>query len=70
MLGRIYELRDAGYCRDILTTACVTYRSITLKDSVSLVTSLNKFKVDEVEDIIKACGSFLIVRADVVYFVH
>jgi archaellum biogenesis ATPase FlaH len=70
MLGLMHESRDADYCKKILATACVVYRPITLKELTSLIESLNKFKGNEVEEIIKSCGSFLTLRDDVIYFVH
>ncbi|KAF7524678.1 hypothetical protein G7054_g11335 [Neopestalotiopsis clavispora] len=70
MLGEISDSKDANNCKNVLAIASVVYRPITLDElKVFLKPSLN-LDQDELEEIIKCCGSFLTLRENVVSFVH
>ncbi|RKK76434.1 Vegetative incompatibility protein HET-E-1 [Fusarium oxysporum] len=70
MIGHIGDSEDAGLCREVLAIASVVYRPITLDELKVLVESLEDFDRDDLEEIIRACGSFLTLREGVIYFVH
>ncbi|PNP53257.1 hypothetical protein FNYG_15766 [Fusarium nygamai] len=70
MIGHIGDSEDAGLCREVLAIASVVYRPITLDELKVLVESLEDFDWYELEEIIRACGSFLTLREGVIYFVH
>ncbi|KAM6514247.1 hypothetical protein FALCPG4_015403 [Fusarium falciforme] len=70
MIGHIGDSEDAGLCREILAIASVVYRPITLDELKVLVESLEDLDQDDLEEIIRSCGSFLTLREGVIYFVH
>ncbi|KAF6515295.1 hypothetical protein HZS61_005201 [Fusarium oxysporum f. sp. conglutinans] len=70
MIGHISDSEDAGLCREVLAIASVVYRPITLDELKILVESAKGFYRDDLEEIIRACGSFLTLREGVIYFVH
>uniref|UniRef100_A0A0D2XSJ5 NACHT domain-containing protein n=1 Tax=Fusarium oxysporum (strain Fo5176) TaxID=660025 RepID=A0A0D2XSJ5_FUSOF len=70
MIGHISDSEDAGLCREVLAIASVVYRPITLDELKILVESVKGFDRDDLEEIIRACGSFLTLREGVIYFVH
>lgn len=72
MINRISHLDDAQLYRNILGVVSVVCRPITLHELSSFV-SLPKITFDDhesFEEIIRFCGSFLIVRRQAVFFVH
>ncbi|KAH7184000.1 NACHT domain-containing protein [Fusarium oxysporum] len=70
MIGHIGDSKDAGLCREVLATASTVYRPITLGELKVLVESLDDLDRDDLEEIIRSCGSFLTLREGVIYFVH
>ncbi|KAL6352385.1 hypothetical protein LRP88_14152 [Fusarium phalaenopsidis] len=70
MIGHIGDSKDAGLCKEVLAIASVVYRPVTLDELKVLVESLEDFDQDDLEEIIRSCGSFLTLREDVIYFVH
>ncbi|RSL81247.1 hypothetical protein CEP52_017244 [Fusarium oligoseptatum] len=70
MMEHISDSKDAAYCKEILAIASVVCRPITLDELKALAESLEELDQDELKEIIKACGSFLTLREDVIYFVH
>ncbi|KAL6406189.1 hypothetical protein AUP68_10357 [Ilyonectria robusta] len=70
MIGHIGDSKDASLCREVLAIASVVYRPITLDELKVLVESLEDLDQDDLEEIIRSCGSFLTLREGVIYFVH
>ncbi|KAM6516800.1 hypothetical protein FSOLCH5_007742 [Fusarium solani] len=70
MIGHIGDSKDAGLCREVLAISSVVYRPITLDELKVLVESLEDLDQDDLEEIIRSCGSFLTLREGVIYFVH
>ncbi|KAH7187803.1 hypothetical protein DER44DRAFT_736509 [Fusarium oxysporum] len=70
MLGHIGDSKDAGLCKEVLAIASVVYRPITLDELKALIESLEDLDQDDLEEIIRSCGSFLTLREGVIYFVH
>lgn len=70
MMEHICDSDDADLCKQILAIASVVYRPITLKELRVLIESPEDFNDDDLEEIIKSCGSFLTLREGVIYFVY
>jgi hypothetical protein len=70
MMEHISGSMDATLCKQILAIASVVYRPITLEELKLFVDSMEQDEYDDLPQIIKACGSFLTLRKDVMYFVH
>ncbi|KAH7187792.1 NACHT domain-containing protein [Fusarium oxysporum] len=70
MIGHIGDSKDAGLCKEVLVIASVLYRPITLDELKVLIESLEDLDRDDLEEIIRSCGSFLTLREGVIYFVH
>ena len=73
MMKLITNSIDIRYCKPILATTLVANRPLTLQELMCLVESLeNDFphNVEDIEDIIKQCGSFLTLQGRTVFFVH
>ncbi|KAL7798166.1 hypothetical protein V8C37DRAFT_247410 [Trichoderma ceciliae] len=70
MMQQIRESEDSKLCEMILSLVSVVYRPISLVELASLLDSPDKFNVEDREEIIFSCGSFLAVKDDVVRFVH
>ncbi|KAK1242929.1 hypothetical protein MKX08_005741, partial [Trichoderma sp. CBMAI-0020] len=71
MLAQVCESQDADLCVRVLELISLTYRPISLVELASFVETLeDKDDFDELRDIIATCGSFLVLKDDVVYFVH
>ncbi|KPM45221.1 Vegetative incompatibility protein HET-E-1 [Neonectria ditissima] len=72
MMKNISQSTDAEICKEILATASVVYRPVTIKELPALVQSLGEYEDDiqTLQEIIGSCGSFLTLRDSVVYFVH
>ncbi|KAH7180158.1 hypothetical protein DER46DRAFT_640400 [Fusarium sp. MPI-SDFR-AT-0072] len=70
IIGHISDSEDAGLCREVLAIASVVYRPITLDELTVLIESLNGFDQDDLEEIIRACSSFLTLQEGVIYFMH
>jgi hypothetical protein len=70
MMKQISESRDVKVCKEILAIASVVYRPITLEELKVFVESMEHDDYDDLPQIVKACGSFLTLREDIMYFVH
>lgn len=70
MLEQIWASDDRDICREVLATACIAYRPVAMGELCVLAPELMKFGSDELEEIVKECGSFLALENGVVYFVH
>ncbi|KAM0541040.1 hypothetical protein ACHAPJ_013400 [Fusarium lateritium] len=69
MVDEICSSDDVHLFKQILGLACVAYRPLSLSELGALV-DFSEDHVTWIEEIVKACGSFLSVRDDTVYFVH
>jgi hypothetical protein len=71
MMQQISVSDDATLCKQVLASAALVYRPITLQELVALAEPLEDLAGEaEVREIIGLCGSFLTLREDTVYFVH
>ncbi|KAF9775895.1 hypothetical protein IL306_005973 [Fusarium sp. DS 682] len=70
MIGHIGDSKDVDLCKEVLAIASVVYRPITLDELKVLVESFEDLDQDDLEEIIRSCGSFLTLREGVIYFVH
>ncbi|CAH0048128.1 unnamed protein product [Clonostachys solani] len=70
MIEHVRDSEDAELCREVLAIASVVYRPVILDKLKALAQSLAGMDEDEIREIIGACGSFLTLREDIVYFVH
>ncbi|EHK15471.1 uncharacterized protein TRIVIDRAFT_165017 [Trichoderma virens Gv29-8] len=70
MMQQIRESEDSDLCERILKLVAVVYRPVTLAELASLLNVEDKFSREDLEEIVASCGSFLVVRDDVVRFVH
>ncbi|KAL2884580.1 Vegetative incompatibility protein HET-E-1 [Ceratocystis lukuohia] len=70
MLQQISESEDAQLCKDVIAKVLVVYRPITLEELHVLVEGLTAVGMEEVEEVIKLCGSFLTLNDNTVSFIH
>jgi hypothetical protein len=71
MMQQICVSDDATLCKQVLASAALVYRPITLQELVALAEPLEDIADEaEVREIIGLCGSFLTLREDTIYFVH
>ncbi|CAG9985116.1 unnamed protein product [Clonostachys byssicola] len=70
MIEHVLDSEDADRCREILAIASVVYRPVKLDELEALAQSLTDINEDEIKEIVGACGSFLTLRDDIIYFVH
>ncbi|EXL39405.1 hypothetical protein FOCG_17986 [Fusarium oxysporum f. sp. radicis-lycopersici 26381] len=70
MLKQVFTSRDADICRQILATACITSRPVSLDELRTLVTEVKGFSDKELKEVIGECGSFLTLQEGVIHFVH
>ncbi|KAK5998349.1 Vegetative incompatibility protein HET-E-1 [Cladobotryum mycophilum] len=72
MLQQISQKRrDLERCRAILAITTLAYRPLHLQELAALAGFKdNLAKPDQMESLIKKCGSFLTVRDNTVYFIH
>ena len=72
MLDQIRESDIAEICQQVLASAAVLYRPVTIPELVALVQPLEDLvdDLESVREIVSLCGSFLTLREDTVYFVH
>jgi hypothetical protein len=71
MMRQISVSDDATLCKQVLASAALVYRPITLQELVALAEPLEDIADEaEVREIIGLCRSFLTLREDTVYFVH
>ncbi|KKP00577.1 hypothetical protein THAR02_07302 [Trichoderma harzianum] len=70
MMQQIRASEDFDLCERILRLVSVLYRPVTLTELASLLEVENKFDREDLEEAVASCGSFLVVRDDLVRFVH
>jgi hypothetical protein len=72
MIEQVCSSKEADLCKQILALTAIVYRPITLGELSSLIQRLEDISDDSesLREIIGHCGSFLIIREGVVYFVH
>jgi hypothetical protein len=72
MLEQIDLSDDADLYKYLLAAMAVTYRPITLQELTSLGDTLSNSLMDiqEIEEVVRLCGSFLTIRGDTIYFMH
>lgn len=65
ILAQILESVDAGYCRQVLAIMSIVSRPLDMQELASLL-----HHVRFLGDIVEECGSLLIIREGVIYFIH
>lgn len=71
MMGQISGSDSAEICLQVLTSAAILYRPVTVPELVALVEQLEDLDdLESVREIVGFCGSFLTLREDTVCFVH
>jgi hypothetical protein len=72
MIKQICISEEADLYKQILALTAIVYRPLTLRELTSLVEILDDTSdnLESLRDIIGFCGSFLIIREGVIYFVH
>ena len=75
MIDFMHDLEDDDdieFCKQILALMTVAYRPIHLRELISTVGLLGDWSdnLHSLEKLVELCGSFLIVRDAVIYFVH
>ncbi|PHH49970.1 Vegetative incompatibility protein HET-E-1 [Ceratocystis fimbriata CBS 114723] len=70
MIEQMNMSEDAQMSREILATALVAYRPLTLKELRALVQDLGTLKDKEITEVIASCSSLLSLQHAVVSFVH
>ncbi|EHK46065.1 hypothetical protein TRIATDRAFT_220064 [Trichoderma atroviride IMI 206040] len=71
MMAQVCESRDADTCVQVLELISLTYRPISVVELASLVKIPDdNDDFDEMRDVIATCGSFLVLKDDMVYFIH
>jgi len=78
MMDQVGKSDDGNLYKRILSIVAVVYRPITLRELVSLDDELNEpdnledlsEKIEDLEQTVGQCGSFLTIRESTVYFVH
>jgi hypothetical protein len=78
MIAQVSESNNADLCKRILSIVAVVRRPITLEELVSLDDRLHKLDcpedlsedIEDLEQTVGQCGSFLTIRESTVYFVH
>jgi hypothetical protein len=73
MMEQIEQLKhDRNLCYIVLSTVVVSYRPLHLLE-LRTISGLPEYEFktkDDLEEIVKTCGSFLTVQEDYIYFVH
>ncbi|CEJ90347.1 hypothetical protein VHEMI06138 [[Torrubiella] hemipterigena] len=70
MTKKISSSRYAHQCKEILTTVSLAYRPLRLTELQMLTPSLKPLSTNNQEHLVKTCGSFLVIRERIVYFIH
>ncbi|CAH0044544.1 unnamed protein product [Clonostachys solani] len=72
MTEQIFAGNDRAILKQILASTCTAFRPMTLDELYTLVTELEKSHIEpeNLEEVIKDCGSFLTTQERTVYFVH
>ncbi|KAK4077830.1 uncharacterized protein Triagg1_3524 [Trichoderma aggressivum f. europaeum] len=69
MIEQIHQLYERKYCLLVLTAATLAYRPLHLLE-IAIVSGLPPINRDRIEEFVKMCGSFLILRDDHVFIIH
>ena len=71
MMQQIEDQKDEDreLCKQILRAIAIAYRPLTLKE-LHPIAELSEVPMDDIHQLVELCGSFLILRKEVVYFVH
>ena len=65
------ESEDVAFCKKLLCSATLASRPLSLMELAILADLPDNFRDEEsIKDLIDRCGSFLIVRQQITYFVH
>jgi archaellum biogenesis ATPase FlaH len=71
MMDQISKSEFAEICQDVLASAAILYRPVTIAELFALVEQLEDVDdLESVRQIVGFCGSFLTLREDTIYFVH
>lgn len=71
MMAQVCNSIDADLCIQVLEMISLTYQPISLTELASFVQiPANDDGLEELKNIVATCGSFLVLKDDVVYFVH
>ncbi|KAH6698203.1 hypothetical protein BKA61DRAFT_530771 [Leptodontidium sp. MPI-SDFR-AT-0119] len=78
MMDQVSKSDDADLCKRILSIVAVVYRPITLRELVSFDDALDELdnlkdlseEIEDLEQTVGQCGSFLTIREGTIYFVH
>lgn len=71
MLDQIFGSIDVDICKEVLAVVSVVHRPIALKELRVLIKFLeDDTDADALPQVIKSCGSFLVIQEETVYFVH
>ncbi|KAL9095674.1 MAG: hypothetical protein Q9165_002106 [Trypethelium subeluteriae] len=72
MMKQIYESEDSELCMQILASIVTLYEPIAVTGLTSIIKMLEELSndIESLEEIISLCGSFLVIRDNIIYFVH
>ncbi|WQF87029.1 Putative quinoprotein alcohol dehydrogenase-like superfamily [Colletotrichum destructivum] len=72
MLGHVLGSLDANLCKQILSIISTVYRPVGVSELAALVKAAEDFldNPDSFIEVVEQCGSFVIIKDDVVFFVH
>lgn len=70
MLHDVEKNVESALCKEVLATACLTLRPLTLSEFKALLPGFHDFGDDEAEEVIGQCGSFLSTQGSLVQFIH
>jgi hypothetical protein len=75
IMEQICHLEDdeaVALCKEILAVTTIAYRPIRLTELFSITNLSGQLSNDleSLKELVRLCGSFLIVRDDIIYFVH
>jgi hypothetical protein len=71
-MGILNDSEDFKLCRQILASITLAYRPIQLKELIWIAGLPDELSDDLqlLEELVELCGSFLIIREGIIYFVH
>jgi hypothetical protein len=66
------DSEDLELCKQILASSTLAYRPIRLEELISIANLPDEFSNDQesLKELVGLCGSFLIIRKGIIYFVH
>ena len=72
MLDQIDQSDDADYCKSILSVALTVFRPIAIEELASCIDLPREIRgnIQDLEEILRNCGSFLTLRENVISLVH